>query len=501
MDAKEFRKEAEAGRVSVADVLDAIERLEKRVRTLQRENHILRLRTRLEKYGPPPPPNDAEATPTDYSLSGQEKRRRRRRSRPARRGRRRLSEKLDLVQRWVDVYPDGVAPTDCVLVRIRIAWRLSDSHQAELVGYRLYRRRGQRDAAQPPGLLPRCEYGIEIVATLAFLTTVMRLSLDRACELLDFFWALPLPKSQANALLDQLAKHWQPEFDALCELITLAVVLHVDETSWPVGNDHTSLWVFLSSLHSVFQFGVHKDKPTLEQTLPPDVFQGTLVSDDAAVYQNRYASAQKCWAHLLRKAIKLALLYPDQPAYQRFLDDLLAVYRRARRYQQDQRLSPAGRARKVAELHDAVWDACAPHQEIWEHPRTPEQHDFSNLVHELFRLIEHDELFTFVRQPEVDATNNESERTLRGPALDRKEGRTSKTTHGTWRRSVLVSVLDSLRKNLHPFRLASVAAELLRWGREGISLFRRQLADMKARLAANASPALVGVSVNPPQRE
>ena len=48
--------------------------------------------------------------------------------------------------------------------------------------------------------------------------------------------------------------------------------------------------------------------------LPPDVFDGIGVSDDAAVYQGRFAQAQKCWAHLLRKAIKLTLLFRAQPS-------------------------------------------------------------------------------------------------------------------------------------------------------------------------------------------
>ena len=502
MDAREFRKEAEAGRVSVQELLDALARLEKRTNALERENRILR--TRLKQYEPPPPlANDGAETATDFSLDGEEKRRRRRRSKPKRRGRRRLQEKLDQVQRWVDVYPEAAAPQDCVFVRIRLAWCISDKNQAEFVGYRLYRRRGQRDPAQPLGLLPRCQYSIEIVATLAFLHLIMRLSLDRACEVLSFFWALPLAKSQANALLDQLAQHWEPEFDALCELIVLAAVLHADETSWPVGADNTSLWVFLSALHSVFKFGVHKDKATLHETVPPQLFRGILVSYDAAVYDS-YARAQKCWAHLLRKAIKLALLYPDKPAYRQFLDDLLAVYRRALRHQQDQRLSASGREQKVAALHDAVWDACAPHQRIWEKPGTPQEHDFSNLVHELFRLIERDELFTFVREPEAAATNNEAERTQRGPALDRNEGRGSKTARSARRRSVLASVLDSLRKNLTPFRLASVKAELLRWAREGVSLFRRQLAELKAQLEDAPVGTLSGAMsavVTPPQRE
>jgi transposase len=69
------------------------------------------------------------------------------------------------------------------------------------------------------------------------------------------------------------------------------------------------------------------------------------------------------------------------------------------------------------------------------------EHDFVNLVNELLLLMEAEELFTFVIHPEVSGTNNESERTLRDAANDRKTGRTSKTIHGARRRTVLTSVL------------------------------------------------------------
>jgi hypothetical protein len=56
------------------------------------------------------------------------------------------------------------------------------------------------------------------------------------------------------------------------------------------------------------------------------------------VYRHRFGRAQKCWAHLLRKAIKLALLYPRKKSYQRFLDRLLALYYDAKRAAADRRL-------------------------------------------------------------------------------------------------------------------------------------------------------------------
>ena len=85
-----------------------------------------------------------------------------------------------------------------------------------------------------------------------------------------------------------------------------------------------------------------------------------------------------------------------------------------------------------------------------------------------------EELFTFVLNPEVDPTNNLPERLQRSPAQDRQAGRTSKTAAGAHRRSVIVSVLESLRVNLAEFTLDSVLEEVGRWMQEGVSLFARQ---------------------------
>ena len=52
----------------------------------------------------------------------------------------------------------------------------------------------------------------------------------------------------------------------------------------------------------VLFFGVPKDAATLETILDPTTFPGIVISDDAAVYAD-FTNSQKCWAHLLRKAI------------------------------------------------------------------------------------------------------------------------------------------------------------------------------------------------------
>lgn len=86
------------------------------------------------------------------------------------------------------------------------------------------------------------------------------------------------------------------------------------------------------------------------------------------------------------------------------------------------------------------------------------------------------ELFTFVIHPEAEATNNVSERQLRDPAHLRDNNRGSKTIRGARRRTVVVSVLDSLRLYLGRFTLRSVLRELSRWRETGANCFQ-ELAD------------------------
>jgi hypothetical protein len=469
------------------------EKLEGEKKRLEAE--LKRFRKRLAQYEPDVwyegkrSAPDREPSSASYSMGAEEKRRRGRRKKKSP-GRRPTEAKFADAKVFRDAYPDGIDPKDCQLVRRRAVWRLEDG-KVILVGYRVFAGPGGVEG-RIPGVTPRCEYGIEILVVLAFLVYIIGISLDKSCAVLGFFCGLKLSKSQADALLRQLAKHWDAEFETLCALIAHAAVVYMDETGWKVGEEGCSLWAFASQLHRVFLFGCHKDDATLDQMLPPDVFNGIGVSDDAGVYRERFQQGQKCWAHLLRKLIRLALLYPRNKTYQRLLDELLALYRDAKRAAADQRLGEEGRKRRVSELEGRLCDLWRPY---WPARTTPDmkphERDFANFIDEVMRLCLAEELFTFVLEPElVDPTNNLSERQLRDPALARKAGRTNKTSTGAHRQSVIVSVLQSLRANLATFTLASVLAEVTHWMRDGISLFAKQwqkIKDDQPKLEPNTS--------------
>lgn len=489
LDLAQVRSDARSGKLSVEQLLDILDNLQQTIRRLEADRR--RLSQRLVQYEPELARDATSPTPNpptpkaSYSVDAEIQRRRGRRRRKKSPGRTPTALKFAEVEHVDDIYPDDVRRADCQLVRERAVWRLIDG-KAVRVGYRIF---AGPDGNEPriPGVTPRCEYGLEILVVLAFLVYLIGISIDKACEVLGFFCQLPLSKSQADALLRQLANHWEEEYDTLCLLIAHAAIVYMDETGWKVGAEKCSLWAFASQCHQVFLFGCHKDDATLDAMLPPGVFDGIGVSDDAGVYHNRFTQAQKCWAHLLRKAIKLALLYPSASKYRRFLDGLLEIFRDGKRSAADGRLGEAGRKQRVAELEGRLCELLQPHPGATTPTMPPHERDFTNLVNELGQLMLAEELFTFVLEPAVEATNNQSERNLRSPAQDRKAGRTNKTATGAHRRSVIVSVLASLRANLANFSLKSVLEETGRWMKEGLSRFAEQWQALQAAQAAVTS--------------
>lgn len=487
MDVEQLRQDVGEGRVKPDRLVDLLvtqqhklAEAQDRIRTL--EATVDQLQKQLAASG-----TAKFAEP--FSLKAEEKRQeargrkaKKKKNKPRRRGRLRTADKLALAEQRESVFPEGVARQECKFSHSRPMWRLING-RAVLVAYDVYR--GPRNEyGKIPGALGRSEFGLEIIVAIAYLVFQVGLSFDKVCLVMNFFQNLPLGKSQVDALLHQLARHWQREFDRLCTLLAHSVVVHADETSWSIN----SVWAFLSEKARLFFFGVHKDSQTLEQILDAATFAGILISDDAPVYA-KFSKAQKCWAHLIRKAIKLTLECPDNAEYRRLTDGLVDTYRAACRVQRDGRLSDAGRAGKVKALEDKVVDLCGP---VWFAELPPLEgpdDDYRLLCNELMRLLLAEQLFTFVTAPAVQTprgetnpvpgTNNPAEQGLRNPATARDTGRTNKTVRGARRQTVLTSVLESLRQYLASFTLAAVVQEVARWSACGRSCFAELLSKLK----------------------
>jgi transposase len=500
-----LRQEVQEGRIGPERLVELIASQQRQLHATQQQLQAIQqqleeARQRIEelekKLGVPPPTAKLNQA---FSMRAEEQRQQTRgkkakkATRKQRRGRLRTKDKIALAERTESIFPEGVPPEECHLSHVRPVWRL-ENNRAVLIAYWIYRAPNGR-YGQIPGVLGRSEYGLEIVTEIAHLVYIVGLSFDKICALLHFFQDLKLTKSQANVLLYRLSRHWERQFEVLCSLLANSFVVHADETSWSLN----SVWTFLSEKARVLLFGVHKDADTLKQILDPETFAGIVISDDAAVYEN-FTAAQKCWAHLVRKAIKLTLQDPKNADYRKLADRLLEIYRAACRIQRDQRFGEAGRAEKVAALENEIFALCGSVKFAEPSELDELAHDHRLLVAEVFRLMMAKQLFTFVtakpvQQPNgstkpVAGTNNEAERALRNPAQARDTGRTNKTSKGARRQSILTSVLESLRVYLPIYTLGSIVEELNRWAATGLSCFERLLEKLKVAPRQRPKPIL-----------
>lgn len=399
-------------------------------------------------------------------------------------GRKPSADKEKLATKSENIYPDDVSPHQCQCRRTQFVWRLVDG-KAVYVAYHLFAPADASSAPVPPGVRnSRCEFGIEIILILAFLHFWIGVSLDNAIQIIKFFTELPLTKGQADSLLNQLADDWDEQYDTIAELIALQMIVYIDETGWKVGSKSCYTWVFSTSMHVLYKCGVSRKKTEATNILGEN-FAGTGVTDDYAAYKSMFTKHQLCWAHLIRKAIKLALKNPNQPEYAKFLDELCSIYDNAKQLREVSLASdePTGAA-TIKQLQDRITQLCTRSDEVVITPKTAEKSEssvtatsepeaaFINLQRELVENL--DCLFVFVEQPEVDPTNNLSERNVRREAEIRKGARTSKTSNGAKRRSTIVTVLASLETRI-TFTLSNMLSEVKQWYDSGKSLFESEL--------------------------
>jgi hypothetical protein len=505
MDIEQLKDDVRNGRVSMETVVELVGNAQRLLQEtqLKLQETQLKLQQAMQRIADLEKKLESGAgakVDEAFSMRAEEKRQeaggkiKRQKKRPIRRGRVTTAEKVRQAELTEKCYPKGVAVSECWLSHTRPVWRLMKGC-AVLIAYEIYRaKNGQY--GKIPGVLGRSEFGLEIVVAISYQVHLLGMSFDQVCLLMGFLLNLTLKKSQVDALLTQVARHWEGEFERLCTLLAHSAIVHADETSWSLN----SVWTLLSEKARVMLFGVHKDAATLEEILDPATFAGILISDDAAVYAN-FTQAQKCWAHLLRKAIKLTLVAPDNAEYRRLADELLAIFREACRVQRDGRLSDAGRVAKVAALNDRIFDLCGPTWMAELPPLEGPDDDYRRLCNELMRLNLADELFTFVTAAPVETptgdtlqvppTNNLAEQAQRTTAKARDTGRTNKTPAGARRRTIHVSVLESLRCYLKEFTLSNVIAEVQSWLVTGQSCFSKMLAQLQLPSEPD-SPSVLG---------
>lgn len=375
------------------------------------------------------------------------------------------------VDREENVFPEGFPPEECILEKSRTVIHIREGKK-EVVRYYIYRALRTTERGQIKNVFSKSGYGIEVGLIAAFLVYELGLTHNQTQQIFQFFCQLDIGQSQIDSLLEKVGKEWQKEFEAISKIILYSWVVYMDETGWRVNAENCYTWIFTTMSHTLYLFGEKRNEEVLDRILPLGEFKGIGVSDCYSIYVNRFEKAQKCWPHFLRTAIRLMLLYPKKEEYQKFFEAVFKIYRLAKLLKTKES-PPEEKIGRVKILTQAVLNLCTRQNEGIPKEADKDHRDFVNLQKRLVK--NQDDLFTFVLDDKVDSSSNRAERGLRKVAKCRNNYQTSKSENGAKRRSVITTVLTSLRQNLPDFSCETFLQEIFNWRENGISLFEEQL--------------------------
>jgi len=316
-------------------------------------------------------------------------------------------------------------------IRRRLVVDCAPMQKTETV-YELERRRcpscGQRVAAEPPGVLPKCLYGNRLLAYVAaehYLhgTTLGQLEARTGIgcgSLID--------------ALHQLAARLQPAMARLVADYRASGVRRADETTWRENGFNGYAWLFATTDVSLFRFRVSRSSEIPKEVLGTEPLPGCLLVDRYASYNVAPCDLQYCYAHLLRDVEDLGKEFPDDPQVTAFVD-ALAPQLAAAMHLHSLKLSDNEYLRQARDIQAQI---VAIVQAEANHPGVQN-------LQSIFRQNAH-RLYHWVEDRNVPADNNATERELRPLVIARKLSFGSQSARGRHTREVLMSVLHTLRK-------------------------------------------------------
>lgn len=286
-------------------------------------------------------------------------------------------------------------------------------------------------------VLGQGRFGIELLSLMATLREEGRLPVRTVQWLLATVYGLEVSVGAIVAACHTVAKRGRAALEEIRAQMRASPVVHADETGWREAGHNGYAWTFSTPTERYFTHG-NRGKEMVDEALGEE-FRGVLVSDFYAAYHHYDGWKQRCWAHLSMDIHDLRVLYPDDASVQDWATELHKLFAEACAF-----TAPDREARRAARwrFEERALELCTPYAEEAE----AAQRRLSA------RVVRHlKELFVFVSDPAVPATNNAAERSLRHLVVSRKISGGTRSAAGTATKMVLCSLFGTWRaRGLNP---------------------------------------------------
>ena len=285
-----------------------------------------------------------------------------------------------------------------------------------------------------PNALSHARFGLNLMLLIMYLRLGLRLPGNKVCEFLLTMYNLTISEGEIVHILKQLVVAFGDHYSYLEKMVKKAKVKHSDTTSWRINGRNYHAWVFVATgvvLYKIRKRNNHKVALALfgKKSQKGNI----LVVDRFSAFRTLAEKAgfllHVCWSHLLKNSKDLAKNFGADGKY---------VHKKLKEiYSLATALDHKGLPEQVEALKAEIFLLTQRHY------KSTTVRKFVNTLWK--RDIE--SLFRFVTDPNIDPTNNISERELRHLVLIRKISNGSRSTRGAAATAMLLSVTQTLRMN------------------------------------------------------
>ena len=273
--------------------------------------------------------------------------------------------------------------------------------------------------------LPHARLGLRTMLMVVYLKIGLRLPVASVQTLLSDVFGLQISQGEVCLVLEQMAKVFGPYYQQLQGEMREAAARHMDETSWRINGVKNWLWVFVTKWMALYKIAASRSHEVPLEVLGTNP-KGVDIHDRFSAYRalakktgNR--PQQDCWSHILGDSKELAQFNGDEGKH--IHQVLKKIYAKANEF------NHKGTDEDIENLVQEM---------ALDLGRFYKSHHCYKFVENLLKIKEN--LFHFVKNPEVEGTNNRAERALRPHVIARKISGGSKSPKGAKIYETLISV-------------------------------------------------------------
>lgn len=281
------------------------------------------------------------------------------------------------------------------------------------------------------GALPKARLGLRLMLMVTWLKVGLRMTEEAIPRVLQASFGIKISEGEVASILSQVASAFGPYYNQLVKDIRNAPARNMDETPWRVDGENAYLWAFITRGEALYVIASSRSHDVPLKVLGPRP-RGVDIHDRFSAYETPARKTgnrpqQVCWAHILGDSKELEQFYGEEGAI---------IHRTLKKtFEEAMRLNHRGTAEDVERLL---------HTLRFRLERRYSSSHCRKFVENLLKC--RDQLFVFVTDPNVEATNNAAERGLRHSVVARKISGGTRSWKGSEVYQTLMSVLHTLRK-------------------------------------------------------